>query len=199
MTEPMLWANSGDSHYMEPPTLYQELPEHLRALLPRTERDEERGVEVITVDGQSFERPIPKPRTAGDLMRNMAMPKQDDLDEVDQAEGANMFTRAPGAFDPSKRLIDLDGEGIWAEAIYPSLGIWTFNIRTPEVVKEGCRISNDFYLDFQRSSPRYVVAASIPLLDVDDTVAEIKRAAGMGFKLGFFPVKPPTVKPDWQH
>jgi predicted TIM-barrel fold metal-dependent hydrolase len=187
-----LWANSGDSHYMEPPDLYDQLPEHLRDKMPKTTRDEARGVEVITVDGQSFERPIPSPRTPEQLMRNAARPLEDDVDE---GEGQQ---RAPGAMDPELRLRDLDGEGIWAEAIYPSLGTWTFNIRTPEIVKEGCRISNDFFIEFQRKSPRYVVAASIPLLDVDDTVAEIRRAAGMGFKLGFFPVRPPMERPLWQ-
>ena len=29
-----IWANSGDSHYMEPPDLYTQLPEHLRKMLP---------------------------------------------------------------------------------------------------------------------------------------------------------------------
>jgi predicted TIM-barrel fold metal-dependent hydrolase len=187
-----LWANSGDSHYMEPPHLYEQLPEHLREKMPKTVRDEARGIEIITVDDQSFERPIPKPRTREQLMRTAARPKEDDLDE---AEGE---ARAPGAFDPHKRIVDLDREGIWGEAIYPSLGTWTFNIRTPELVKEGCRISNDFFIEFQRESPRYVVAASIPLLDVRDTVTEIKRASGMGFKLGFFPVRPPVERPPWQ-
>jgi predicted TIM-barrel fold metal-dependent hydrolase len=188
-----LWANSGDSHYMEPPHLYEELPEHLRVLLPKTTRDEERGVEVITVDGQSFERPIPKPMTRERMLRSAARPKDEDLDE------AGGEKRAPGAFDPEKRLVDLDQEGIWGEAIYPSLGTWTFNIRTPELVREGCRISNDFFVEFQNTSPRYVVAASIPLLDVDDAVAEIERASDMGFKLGFLPVRPPAEKPHWHH
>src|SRR3989442_10658053 len=121
-----LWANSGDSHYMEPPDLYDRLPAHLRELLPKSVRDEERGVEVITVDGQSFERPIPKPLTPERMAATAAMPLEEDLDQVDQESGANMFTRAPGAFDPVKRLVDLDKEGIWSEAIYPSLGTWTF-------------------------------------------------------------------------
>ncbi len=118
-----LWANSGDSHYMEPPDLYEKLPEHLRDRMPKTVRDEENGVEVITVDGQSFERSIPKPRTADQLMRNMAMPAAEDLDEEDGQQ------RAPGAFDPELRLKDLDKEGIWSEAIYPSLGTWTVATR----------------------------------------------------------------------
>ncbi len=187
-----IWANSGDSHYMEPPDLYEQLPAHLRDRMPKTVRDEARGVETITVDGQSFERAIPRPRTPEQLARNAARPAEDDLDE---AAGE---ARAPGALDPELRLVDLDQEGIWAEAIYPSLGTWTFNIQTPEIVREGCRISNDFFIEFQRKSPRYVVAASIPLLDVPDTVAEIKRAANLGFKLGFFCVRPPSVTGPWQ-
>src|SRR5262245_13534715 len=188
-----LWANSGDSHYMEPPHLYDELPEHLRDRLPKRTRDDERGIETITVDGRSFERPIPKPKTPEQLLRTAARAKEADLDEQ---EGES---RAPGAFDPEKRLVDLDREGIWGEAIYPSLGTWTFNIRTPELVNEGCRISNDFFIEFQRKSSRYVVAASIPLLHVHDTVAEIVRAAGLGFKLAFFPVRPPADRPTWQY
>src|SRR5262245_4345572 len=188
-----LWANSGDSHYMEPPNLYERLPQHLQELMPKSVRDEERGVEVITVDGQSFERPIPKPRTREQLLSTAARPKEEDLDEPAGEQ------RAPGAFDPQQRLVDLDHEGIWGEAIYPSLGTWTFNIRTPELAQVGCRISNDFFIEFQRQSPRYVVAASIPLLDVRDTVAEIQRAAALGFKLVFFPVRPPMHRPTWQH
>jgi predicted TIM-barrel fold metal-dependent hydrolase len=193
MGDRLLWANSGDSHYMEPPSLYDDLPTHLRDLLPKTRRDDVRGVEIITVDGQTFERPIPKPKAPAELARIAAMPLDEDRDE---GEGQ---PRAPGAFDPVLRLRDLDQEGIWAEAIYPSLGIWTFNIRTPELVREGCRISNDFFIEFQRTSPRYVVAASIPLLDVDDAVAEITRVARLGFKLAFFPVQPPVDRPPWQH
>lgn len=198
MASGKLWANSGDSHYMEPPDLYDRLPAHLRALLPRTVQDQERGVEIITVDGQSFERPMPRPMTPEVMRRIAAMPAEEDLDEVDRGNGDIPFARAPGAYDPVKRLIDLDAEGIWAEAIYPSLGTWTFNIRTPELVKVGCEVSNDFFIDFQRHSPRYVVAASIPLLEVKDAVAEIERSARLGFKLAFFPVRPPIGRPQWQ-
>jgi predicted TIM-barrel fold metal-dependent hydrolase len=200
----LLWANSGDSHYMEPPHLYDELPAHLQELMPKTERDEAAGVEVITVDGQRFERPIPKPLTPERLKTMMPEPLDEDRDEpVDETARASGrypgAARAPGAFDPVKRLDDLDREGIWGEAIYPSLGVWAFNIRTPELAAAGCGISNDFFLDFQQHSPRYVVAASIPLVDVDDAVAEIRRAAALGFKLAFFPVRAPMSMPTWQH
>jgi predicted TIM-barrel fold metal-dependent hydrolase len=189
-----LWANSGDSHYMEPPDMFESLPEHLRERLPRTVKDEARGIETVYVDGQEFERPIPRPMTPEQMSRIMAAPLEEDRDE------AGGQVRAPGALDPALRLTDLDQEGIWAEAIYPSLGMWAFDIRTPEIARIGCQASNEFFIDFQNMSPeRYVVAASVPLLDVDDAVAEVERAARTGFKLVFLPVKAPGGRPDWHY
>lgn len=46
-----------------------------------------------------------------------------------------------------------------------------------------------FALDVQSHSPRFVCAASIPLLDTDDAVAEIKRASNAGFRCGFLPTR----------
>lgn len=186
--EKKIWANSGDSHLIEPPDLFEKLPEHLREKMPRSVKDPSGEFETIYIDGQSFERPMPKP---GRGTGAGAMPEGTDPDEF--------INRAIGGNDPAKRLTDLDNEGIWGEVIYPSLGIWTFNIRTPEVVREGARVMNDWAIEFQRKSPRFVCCASIPLLDVDDAVAEIKRAADLGFHCGFLPVKPPVGRPDWQY
>jgi predicted TIM-barrel fold metal-dependent hydrolase len=100
--------------------------------------------------------------------------------------------------DPVARLQDLDDEGIWCEVIYPSLGIWAFNITTPAVIREGARVLNDWAMDFQRNSVRYVCCASVPLIDIGDAVAELQRAAGMGFHIGFLPTRPPNGRPPWQ-
>ncbi len=200
MTNDKLWANSGDSHYMEPPNMFDSLPDDLKDRLPKSVKDEARGVETITVDGQSFERPIPKPVDLEQVMNNMAMPAEGDRDGFKVETLMDVMGRAPGAFDPVKRIADQDDEGVWAEAIYPSLGTWAFNIQTPEIAKIGAQVSNDFFLEFQNVCPeRFVVAASIPLLDVDDTVAEINRCAEMGFKLGFFPVRPTLSRPEWHY
>ena len=60
---------------------------------------------------------------------------------------------APGANDPHLRLKDLDQEGVWAEATYPSIGVWSCSIRTPEVVAAGARAINDWVMEFQSVSP----------------------------------------------
>jgi predicted TIM-barrel fold metal-dependent hydrolase len=65
------------------------------------------------------------------------------------------------------------------------------------VVKEGARALNDWALEFQNKSDRFVCVASIPLLDIDDAVAEIKRADAGGFKCGFLPTRPPIGRPEW--
>ncbi len=185
--EQKIWANSGDSHLVEPPDLFSaNLPANLAERMPRSVKDPDGEYETVSIDGESFRRKLPKMDT---VLRNMARPE----DEADKP-----LVRAPGANDPDLRLKDLDGEGIWGEVIYPSLGIWAFQIKDPKLVKEGVRVLNDWALDFQQPSPRYVCCASVPLLDVDDAVAEIKRAASAGFHVGFLPTRQPFGRPPWQ-
>jgi predicted TIM-barrel fold metal-dependent hydrolase len=182
-----LWANSGDSHLIEPPSLWDALPADLRERMPRTERNEEGTVETIYVDGQVFTRDVAR-SGSGQLSTN-ARPEGSTHDE--------MVSRVVGGNDPEHRLRDLDDEGVWGEVIYPSFGIWAFNLRTAEVARAGCRVLNDWALDFQSHSSRYVCAASIPLVDVDDAVAEVRRLADAGFKVSSLPVRPPMTRPDW--
>jgi predicted TIM-barrel fold metal-dependent hydrolase len=186
MSDDKIWANSGDSHIIEPFDLFDQLPEDIKELMPRSVKDESGEFETIYVDGQEFTRAMPKP---GKSTGAGAHPEGESMD--------GFFNRVISGNDAEHRLNDLDEEGVWGEVIYPSLGIWTFNIRTPKVVREGARVLNEFALDFQQKSPRFVCAASVPLIDVDDAVAEIHRASAAGFHCGFLPVLPPIGRPDW--
>jgi predicted TIM-barrel fold metal-dependent hydrolase len=60
-------------------------------------------------------------------------------------------------------------------------------------------VLNDWAIDFQRHSPRYVCCASLPLLDVDDAVAEVRRASALGFHVAFFPTRQPFERPPYHH
>jgi predicted TIM-barrel fold metal-dependent hydrolase len=187
-----LWANSGDSHTIEPPTLFDSLPEHLRERMPRSVKDPSGDFETIYIDGQTFRRDLPKIQPGVEKKPGLGINAR----PIDSVED-DFINRAIGGQDPVKRLQDLDAEGVWAEVIYPSLGIWTFNIQTPEIVKVGAQAVNEFALDFQSHSPRYVCCASIPLLDIDDAVAEVRRSSNQGFHAGFLPTRPPLGRPEW--
>ena len=187
--EKKLWANSGDSHLMEPPDLFDSLPEDVRERMPRSVKDPSGDFETIYIDGQEFRRDLPKRSPKKSSMGINARPTDSTEDDF--------IHRVISGNDPVRRLQDLDSEGVWAEVMYPSLGIRAFNIRTPRVVREGARALNDWALEFQGGSPRFVCVASIPLLDVGDAVAEIRRADADGFKCGFLPTRPPVGRPDW--
>ncbi|MGH3970112.1 MAG: amidohydrolase family protein, partial [Mycobacterium sp.] len=164
-----LWANSADSHFIEPAGLWQSrLPKRLAGLVPRTEKDPDGRWETIHVDGQTFRRRLPS---------------------IAQQEFMQATVAAPGSRDVDKRLADLDDEGIWAELVFPSLGMWSSSFRTPELLREAMRVSNDWaketFLDY---SPRLIPTAQVSTLDIDDAVAELQRCAALGFKAVFLPV-----------
>jgi len=57
-----MWANSGDSHFLEREDLYTEiLPPDLAQRMPRAVKDPDGSYETVFIDGESFRRPLPKP------------------------------------------------------------------------------------------------------------------------------------------
>jgi predicted TIM-barrel fold metal-dependent hydrolase len=174
------WANSGDSHLVEPADLFTtSLPADVAARMPRSVKDADGSFETVHVDGQQFRRRMPKAAMLTD------------------EEGRTVDERAPGANDMRLRLVDLDQEGIWAELVYPSIGIWMSSIQDPDLLSAGCRAVNDWAIEYQRFSPRYVPTATIPLLTADHGVAEVHRAADLGFHAGYLSVTPSLGAPDW--
>jgi predicted TIM-barrel fold metal-dependent hydrolase len=173
-----IWANSGDSHFLEPDSLWQDsLPTRLAELVPRTVKDPDGLWETVHIDGMSFRRRLP----TGTLK-----------------EFYEASSRAPGASDITKRLPDLDQEGIWGEVVFPSLGMWSSSFRTPEVLREALRVSNDWAFEtIERYSPRMVTTAQVSTLDIGDAVAELERCAEMGYRAVFLPTKPHPLQKDW--
>lgn len=185
-----LWANSGDSHIVEPTNLFTTLPQHIQDAMPRSVKDPSGAFETIYVDGQAFVRDLPQ--------RDPNAPRKPRLNAMPAGlEESDFIDRWFRGNTPAERLLDLDDEGIWAEVIYPGLGIWAFNIRTPEVARLGCRVMNEHMAEFCSVSPRFVGCASIPLVLVDDAVAEVRRCSDEGFLIGFLPTRPPLTMPEY--
>lgn len=177
-----IWANSADSHFLEPEDIWERyLPKRLADLAPKSVDDGDH--EIIQWEGKSVRRRKPTPVRDGEF-------KGMDIRDLTH--------RPPGARDVKQRLKDLDDEGIWGEVVYPSLGLWLGLVRDRELYREGVRVMNDWVAsEVLAASPRLVATAQVPILDIEDAVAEVARVVGIGFKAVSLPTLPPEVVPDW--
>ena len=173
-----IWANSGDSHFLEPDTLWRDnVPAKFADLMPHSVKDSDGEHETVHVDGKSFRRKLPSKA---------------------QLEFMEASHRAAGAGDARLRLRDLDSEGIWGEVIFPSLGMWSASFRTRDALDAAIRVSNDWAKsEIMDVSPRFVPTAQVSMLSIEDAVAELSRTAAMGFRCVFMPTTPPHVTPDY--
>jgi len=185
MTE-KIWANSGDSHFLEPADLWHQImPKAQADRMPKTTivSDDE---ELVEVDGRSFTRKLPK---------------------IMKAKGATgetiaeMSHRPPGARDVGMRLKDLDEEGIWAEVMFQSIGLWCSLIEDPQLIREASKAENEWLAsEIQAVAPdRLVPAALMPMLEVGDAVAELQHSAEIGLHLVSLPTGNPPGTEDWNH
>lgn len=179
-----IWADSGDSHFLEPEDLwFRILPARQAERMPRSERvgDDE---EMVHIDGASFRRKLP---------RIMTRKGADGLTITE------LSSRPPGSRDIGARLADLDQEGIWAEVIYPSLGLWQNLLKDPVLVREATRAENEWIVsEIQAVAPdRLVPAGQLPLLSVDDAVAELEHCAEIGLHAAYLPTGVPEGVEDY--
>jgi predicted TIM-barrel fold metal-dependent hydrolase len=181
-----IWANSGDSHFLEPAELWHEiLPKEVADRMPRTEMIGE-NEERVTVDGKSFTRILSKVMTR---------------------KGANgetiaeMSHRPPGSRDVRLRLQDLDEEGIWAEVMYQSIGLWCSLIEDPKLIAAAAHAENEWLVSeiVSLAPDRLVPAALMPLVNVDDAVKECEHAASIGLKIISLPTGSPPGTEDYNH
>ena len=161
-----IWANSGDSHAMEPDDLWQRnLPRHLAERGPRVSRDER--METIHVDDQVAFRTL--------------------------ASFADSGSSAPGSRDATLRLADLDDEGVWGQLMFPSRGLWVMLATDPELYRECIRVHNDWLLsDMISVSPRLVGVAMLSGVSTKDSVAELQRVASLGYQAVMIRATPPA-------
>ena len=172
-----IWANSGDSHFIEAEEAWAELPAEMAVRMPTAVKDPDGEFETVSVDGQSFRRKLPSPA---------------------QQEFIERSTPTEGIRDVQVRLRDLDDEGIWAEVVYPSLGMWNSMFRDPALVQAAMKVSNDWAFEkLAKASPRLIPTAQVSMLSIEDAIAEVERTAEMGFRCVFLPTSPPAALDDF--
>jgi predicted TIM-barrel fold metal-dependent hydrolase len=161
---------SADNHVFEPVTLWQErLPADLRGRGPRLE-----------VDGDWYVMAI-------EGMPNRKLSRVSRDRAADDRPGAGA-----GGADPDARLADMARDGVIAEVIYPTFGLFIDMIADPALQMACARVYNDWCAEtFLHRPDVFVPAAVVPVRDVASAVAELERAAGLGYKAAMVPTSPP--------
>jgi len=103
--------------------------------------------------------------------------------------------------DLEQRFKVLRRDGIAGECIYPTTGLYVWNIEDRSVGEACCHLYNDWIHDrLESKSPRFRCAGMIPTWDVDAAIAEVQRIADLGLAAAMLPLvgKPEYNHPDWK-
>jgi predicted TIM-barrel fold metal-dependent hydrolase len=166
---------SADNHVFEPVTLWQErLPAALRDRGPRLEQ---RGDWLcLVVEGI----PPRKLSRAGASEGGTAA-----------SEGAERAPH-PGGASPDARRADMALDGVVAEVIYPTFGLFIDMIADPELQMACARVYNDWCAELFLGDPDvFVPSAIVPVRDVATAAAEMERVADLGYRAAMIPTSPP--------
>ena len=163
MTRPLI---SADNHVFEPVTLWQErLPEQYRERGPRLVQDGEWN--VMAIEG---------------------MPNR----KLYKANGATGATHQFGGADPDGRLRDMASDGVVAEVIYPTFGLFIDMIPAADLQMACAQVYNDWLAEsFLHRPDVFIPSAVVPIRDVPSARAELERVVGLGFKAAMIPTSPP--------
>lgn len=102
----------------------------------------------------------------------------------------------PGAADPAQRLLEQARDGVVGEVMYPSANMWTYAVQERDVVHEIFHRHNTWVAEYSAHSPeRLIGIGCLPLPDVDEAIAELKRAAELGVRGLAIPAAPPVDLP----
>lgn len=172
---------SADGHVVEPRGLLMDgLPESLRGYGIRSEK---RDDYMVTLSGNTVINRIRLNRPPPVLK-----------------EGEDSFGRSNrlGASNIEGRLIDMEHEGIDAEIVFPSSGLWTFLIENPDAELATNQIYNDWNNGFFSGHlDRFVRCGILPVRDFAYTVSEMKRIAALGFTAAMLPSVVPAGVPGY--
>jgi predicted TIM-barrel fold metal-dependent hydrolase len=148
-------------------TLWQErLPDQYRARGPRLEVDGEWN--VMAIEGMP-NRKLYKANGAGD-------------------PDAHHF----GGADTEGRLRDMASDGVVAEVIYPTFGLFIDMIPAADLQMACAQVYNDWLAEsFLHRPDVFIPSAVVPIRDVPSARAELERVAGLGFKSAMIPTSPP--------
>jgi predicted TIM-barrel fold metal-dependent hydrolase len=166
---------SADAHVNEPHDLWSSrAPDDIRDQVPqRIRQSGNDGGWSLVVGGA---------RVEGNAMT--------DTEEREENE------RRTGAASADVRLAMMREDGLNAEMIYPTIGLYVYVLTDPGVGAASCRIYNDWINErLGGATPRVRFAALVPAWDVEDAIAEVRRVAGRRSVGGL--LLPLVASPSW--
>jgi predicted TIM-barrel fold metal-dependent hydrolase len=170
---------SSDAHVDEPHDLwYARMDPALRDRAPRRIQAEADGGWSLVVDGSAL-----------------------GWNDVSADEAAAKDAERVAAAAPDVRLDMLRADGINGEVIFPTIGLYTYNITDPVVGRAACEVYNDWIRSRLAGDPRIKLAMMIPTWDVAmaiDEVGRVGRDASVGGLLLPLVGTPEWNMPQWE-
>jgi predicted TIM-barrel fold metal-dependent hydrolase len=163
---------SADAHVDEPHDLwFDRLPEALRDKAPRRIQADADGGWTLVVDGSAI----------GWSDASLEQAAAQDAERV-----------AAASLDVRHTMFEQDG--IHGEIVFPTIGLYVWNIDDPEVGSACCSIYNDWILERLGGDPAVKLAAMIPTWDLHEAIDAVQRSASAGFAAHLLPL---VGTPEW--
>src|SRR4051794_34529106 len=164
---------SADAHVDEPHDLwYERLPDAFRDRAPRRIQADDDGGWQLVVDDTPYGWVDVTP---------------------DEATRKESEREAAASIDVRYEMMRVDG--INGEVIYPTIGLYAWNITDPAVGRACCEVYNDWILERLGGDPRIKLAIMLPTWDVDMAIGEIARLADHESVAGL--LLPLVGNPEW--
>jgi predicted TIM-barrel fold metal-dependent hydrolase len=104
---------------------------------------------------------------------------------------AKMAEVRAGGYDPAAKLADMDLDGVYGEVAYPTIGLLVYWLYDSALLSAICRTYNDWAAEFCAAcGGRVKAVAMVNHDDIDDGIAELQRAAGLGLSGAMVTVYP---------
>jgi predicted TIM-barrel fold metal-dependent hydrolase len=189
---------SIDDHLVEPPGVWVDrLPARYHDRCPRVEEVTEDRVEPFYAKEVHLKKGMQVWRYEDILEPNVGLTATAGTPIKDRNFNPIRFDQIRrGTWDSSARLADMDEDGVWAQAPFPSFPGFSGNkfvfAKDKDLALLCVRAYNDFVLDewCVVAPDRYIPIIVLPLWEPEECVHEIERCAAKGARAITFPDSP---------
>ena len=166
---------SADSHIVEPANVYQTIDKKFADEAPRMIREKAtaEGGAAFYVKGYGNEVfPIVLAGAAGVPSKDLGKQQHKGFDGVQ-----------PGGWDPTQRLAAQDRDGVSAELLYPSLGMFLCNHPNGELKAACFRAYNDWLEEYCSFDPKRLIGlGQTAMLTPEEGIKDLHKMKAQGMK-----------------